>query len=151
VLLGLLLLRRFRNWWYFFTALLCNIIPFFIQQALKTLCDSPRPFKYFHYGTWIHHLYKWPYLTDRSFPSGHSAGAFSLFCFLAFLLPARYRAAGFFFFLLALSVCYSRLYLAAHFFADVYAGSIIGTVITTLMFFVMNKYKDAFFVKSNTA
>ena len=32
VLAGLLLIPRFHNWWYFLTASLCNLIPFFIQQ-----------------------------------------------------------------------------------------------------------------------
>ncbi len=145
VLLALLLIPRFRNWWYFLTALLCNLIPFFIQQMLKIVFDSPRPFKYFHNAPWIHYLYKWPYLSDRSFPSGHSAGAFSFFCFLTLLLPSKYRAAGLIFFLLGLAVCYSRLYLTAHFFEDVYAGSIIGTVSTALIFLVMDKYKGRFF------
>ena len=59
----------------------------------------------------------------------------------------KYNKWGLLFFLLALSVCYSRLYLAAHFFDDVYAGSIVGAVTTTLIFSVMNKYKDRFFKK----
>jgi membrane-associated phospholipid phosphatase len=150
VLAGLLLIPRYRNWWYFLTASLCNLIPFFIQQILKVMFNSPRPFKYFHNAPWIHYLYKWPYLSDRSFPSGHSEGAFSFFCFLSLLLPAKYRVIGVIFFLLALSVCYSRIYLAAHFFADVYAGSILGAVTTSLIFVVMNKYKESFFTKRNT-
>lgn len=144
ILFVLLLIPRFRNWWYFLTALLCNLIPFFVQQILKAEFNSPRPFKYFHNAPWIHYLYQWPYLSDRSFPSGHSAGAFSFFCFLSLLLPGKYSAWGFVFFLLAISVCYSRIYLTAHFFADVYAGSIIGAVTTSVIFVVMNKYRDAF-------
>jgi len=150
VLVALLLSPRFRNWWYVLTALFCNLIPFFLQQILKVVFSTPRPFKYFHNASWIHYLYKWPYLSDKGFPSGHSEGAFSFFCFLSLLLPARYRAFGLIFFLLALFVCYSRIYLTAHFFADVYAGSIIGAAMTLLIFYIMNKYREAFFVKRNT-
>jgi membrane-associated phospholipid phosphatase len=144
VLIGLLIVPRFRNWWYFFTALFCNIIPFFIQQLLKMTFKSPRPLNYFHHAEWIHWNNKWPYLTENSFPSGHSAGAFSFFCFLALLMPKRYQPLGLLFFLLALSVCYSRIYLTAHFFADVYSGSILGTVITTTIFIIMTMYKSRF-------
>lgn len=151
VLLALLAVPRLRNWWYFLTALFCNIIPFFIQQGLKIVFNAPRPFNYLHNDPRIHYLYKWPYLSEKSFPSGHSAGAFSFFCFLALLLPKQYRSVGLVFFLLALAVCYSRVYLTAHFFADVYAGSIVGTVVTTFIFSIMMNYKDRFFTKKGTA
>jgi len=44
------------------------------------------------------------------------------------------------FFIVALLVGYSRMYVAAHFFADVYVGSIVGVVITTLCYVLMTKY-----------
>ena len=147
VLLLLMLIPRFRNWWYFATAALCNLIPFFIQQALKTIFDRPRPRLLYYDRTWMHYLPEWPVYLSRSFPSGHSAGAFSLFCFLSLLLPQRHRVFGLLFFMLALLVCYSRIYLAAHFFADVYAGSIVGAVFTTFVFAIMNKYKGVFYKK----
>ena len=150
VLLLLFAFRRFQNWWYFFAALLCNLIPFFIEQTVKSYFDSPRPINYFRHPPWIHLSPNWPELLYRSFPSGHSEGAFSFFCFLSLLLPVRYRAFGFLFFILALLVCYSRVYLAAHFFSDVYVGSILGTVMCIFIYFVINKIKDLFFKKKDT-
>ena len=150
VLALLMILPAFRNRWYFFNALLCNIIPFFIQQILKSLFNFPRPRLLFYDKLWMHYSPDWPVLLERSFPSGHSEGAFSFFCFLSLLLPPRYNKLGFVFFALALAVCYSRIYLAAHFFEDVYAGSIIGAVTTTLIFSYMAKYKDRFAGKSGT-
>lgn len=141
VLALLMFIPAFRNLWYFFTALLCNIIPFFIQQILKSCFHSPRPHLLYYDRLWVHSLPNWPYLLDRSFPSGHSEGAFSFFCFLSLLLPPRYNKMGFVFFVLALAVCYSRIYLAAHFFEDVYAGSIIGAVTTTFIFSYMTRYR----------
>ena len=118
VLFLLMLIPSLRTRWYFFTALFCNIIPFFIQQTLKSVFDAPRPRLLYYDRPWLHYLPDWPVLLSRGFPSGHSAGAFSFFCFLSLLLPPRYNKLGFVFFLLALGVCYSRLYLAdnAHFF-----------------------------------
>lgn len=141
VLALIMLIPAFRNLWYFFTALLCNIIPFFLEQLLKSLFHHPRPHLLYYDRPWIHSLPHWPYLLDRSFPSGHSEGAFSFLCFLSLLLPPRYNKMGFVFFVLALAVCYSRIYLAAHFFEDVYAGSIIGAVTTTLIFSYMARFR----------
>ncbi len=150
VLLLLLLLPRFRNWWYFITATLCNLIPLLIQQYLKEYFKAPRPRTFFHKSPLMHYLPEWPGLVNNSFPSGHSQGAFSFFCFLSLLLPGKYKKFGFVFFLLGLSVCYSRVYLTAHFFEDVYAGSILGGVLTTVIYSIMYKYKDRFFNKKDT-
>jgi membrane-associated phospholipid phosphatase len=150
VLLLVLAWPAYRNWWYVFTAILCNLIPFFIQQSLKSFFDAPRPLNYFHHATWIHLSPNWPVLLWRSYPSGHSEGAFCFFCFLSLLLPVRYRGFGLAFFILAMAVGYSRVYLAAHFFADVYTGSIIGAVMCTLIYSVMDKLKDRFYDRKGT-
>jgi len=142
VLVLLMVIPAYRTRWYFFSALLCNIIPFFIQQLLKSLFNAPRPHLLYYDRLWMHYLPEWPVLLERSFPSGHSAGAASFFCFLSLILPPRYNKLGFVFFILVLAVCYSRIYLAAHFFEDVYAGSIIGVITTTLIFSFMDKYKN---------
>ena len=142
-LLLIIAIPRFRNWWYILTAIVCNITPLLTQQIMKQIFYHPRPLKYYQHADWIHFIKSdWPELTgNNSFPSGHSQGAFSFFCFLTLLLPSKYRMAGSVFFLLALSVCYSRLYLAAHFFEDVYTGSIIGVITTTVLFSIMSQYK----------
>ena len=145
VLLGLMLLvKQYRNWWFAITAIACNITPLLLQQMMKHFLYHPRPLKFYSHAEWIHfEKGLWPELTgNNSFPSGHSQGAFSFFCFLSLLLPPRYRGLGFVFFCLALQVCYSRMYLAAHFFADVYTGSTIGALTTTLLFSIMYPLRD---------
>lgn len=145
VLLVLMGISTFRNWWYFTTALLCNVVPALITQMLKRMYDSPRPLRYFNDAAWIHVGMDWPRLYHNSFPSGHTTGAFSFFCFLACFLPPRYRFIGIGLFLIALLVGFSRIYLAAHFFADIYAGSIMGTCIALLILMVMNYFRPRFF------
>ena len=145
------LIKKNRNWWYFVTAALCNLVPLLIQQCFKSYFDAIRPMTYFHKAAWIHVLPDWPILVNHSFPSGHSQGAFSFFCFLSLLLSGTNKKAGILFFLLAITTCYSRVYLTAHFFDDIYAGSIIGTVTTTIIFAVMLKYKKHFFKKGTFA
>lgn len=142
VLLLLLGLDRLRNWWYFLTAVLTNVVPAVFIQLVKSGVSAPRPLKFFNNAEWIHILPEWPRLMERSFPSGHSTSAFCLFGLLSMLLPAKYRPLGLIFFICACLVMYSRMYLAAHFFLDVYVGSIIATVFTTVIFAIMSTYKQ---------
>ena len=150
-LIALMIIPALRTVWYFLVALVCNTVPLFTQQILKRMFHTPRPVLYFNRAAWIHHLPQWPELLRNSFPSGHSQGAFSFFCFLSLLLPAKYRASGFVFFVFAMAVCYSRIYLAAHFFDDVYAGGLIGGIFTTLLFAVMNSFRPVKKIKGVTS
>ncbi|GAA4459538.1 hypothetical protein GCM10023093_00670 [Nemorincola caseinilytica] len=136
-LLLLMLIPRLRRWEYFAVAAVVNIVPMLVQQGMKSYFQHPRPLNLYSTAPWLHRLPHWPELYARSFPSGHSEGAFSFFCFITMLLLPRYRPLGLLFFALALGVCYSRVYLAAHFFEDVYAGSIIGAVVSTLCCILM--------------
>lgn len=140
----LILVPSFRNWWYFVTALLCASLPALVSQWVKHWHNMPRPLNYFNKASWIHIMPDWPVLMKNSFPSGHTTGAFSLMCFLSLMLPAKYRAWGLLLFCVALMVAYSRLYLAAHFFEDVYAGSIIGGSVTLLIYTIMKHYQPYF-------
>ncbi len=143
-LLLLMIIPALRTWRYFLSAAACNLVPLALQQWLKRVYHYPRPLNYFHWhdqkAAWLHYLPQWPDLLRNSFPSGHSQGAFSFFCFTAMLLSVKYKWIGFIFFCAAFLVAYSRIYLAAHFFADVYVGSIIGCVLTTLIFSLANTW-----------
>lgn len=148
VLLILLAISSYRNWWYFTAAIFSNILPSILTQVIKRNVGAPRPLKYFEQADWVHSLPIWPQLMENSFPSGHTCGAFTLFTFLAILLKPKYKFWGFVFFLLALLVAYTRMYLAVHFFADVYVGSIIGTLCTIIIIALMNRYQRFFFKRS---
>lgn len=80
------------------------------------------------------------YLFD-SFPSGHSTIAFAFFFSLVFAF--KNNALKTLFFLVALLIGYSRIYLSQHFLGDVFAGSIIGTC-TTLFVFTFAIHKGWF-------
>jgi membrane-associated phospholipid phosphatase len=56
------------------------------------------------------------------------------------ILPYKYRSLGMIFFVLALAVGYSRVYLTAHFVEDVYAGSIVGVFGTLVAYAAMERY-----------
>lgn len=64
------------------------------------------------------------------FLSSHAANSMALATFLAFMLPAqRYRALKIGTFMWAILLSYSRMYLGAHYPADVVGGAIIGALL----------------------
>ncbi len=71
-----------------------------------------------------------------SFPSGHTATVFSLFCLLSLLVKRQWL--GLIFIAMALIGGISRMYLVQHFFVDVYFGALIGVCITTLIFWMFH-------------
>jgi membrane-associated phospholipid phosphatase len=68
-----------------------------------------------------------------SFPSGHTATAFSAFCWIVFF--HKHPLWQFIGFIACLSVAMSRMYLQQHFFIDTFAGSIIGTLCSLLGYY----------------
>ncbi len=81
-----------------------------------------------------------------SFPSGHTAAAFALFFSLSLFVKSK--SIKFLFFIFAVSVGYSRIYLSWHFLSDALAGSAAGVLITTVCYLFINKYKNPFLEKS---
>ncbi len=105
------------------SALLFN----FFVQLLKHTVREYRPVKYFGMFYQDYHLHLVEGVNIHlynSFPSGHSATAFAIFFFLAFLTRRKWLQV--IYLLLALLVAYSRMYLSQHFLVDVVVGSIIG-------------------------
>jgi len=99
---------------------------------------EPRPLTYFE---GIYKLYIVPGLEPNeinSFPSGHSASAFAIFLCLALLVRRVWIKYAFFF--IAALVCYSRMYLSEHFMMDVFAGSLIGVIVSSWVFVVFENY-----------
>ncbi len=72
--------------------------------------------------------------THHSFPSGHTIAAFSIFTVLTMILSKKYKPFGLLFFMVALIVGYSRIYLNQHYPVDVVAGSAVGFISCFLVF-----------------
>lgn len=73
---------------------------------------------------------------DYSFPSGHAAAAFAAATILTFFDKKR----RWFYYLVAISISYSRIYLGCHYFLDVLGGVIIGYIISRLLLFVRGTF-----------
>lgn len=124
---------------YAFIVGVSNFIASLITQILKhtLFVNMVRPKKFFE---GIHDLYFVPGVENylyNSFPSGHSTCAFSLYFALSIIVKNKFLK--FFFFIIALLVCISRVYLSQHFFEDIYAGAIIGVLITFIVYFLSQK------------
>lgn len=77
----------------------------------------------------------------NTFPSGHSATAFSVCLYLSLLIKNRYMK--FTLFLIALFVGFSRIYVSAHFPADVLAGSLIAVFFTILCYTLSRRINNS--------
>lgn len=78
----------------------------------------------------------------NSFPSGHTSSAFGLFFMLSLLLNDKRWSI--LFFIVAVLVGVSRVYLLEHFFRDVYAGSLVGVIVSAVFYltFVRSKFYE---------
>lgn len=105
-----------------------------VVYPIKKLVAAPRPSLFFaencpdvalHQvdGVTLHQMY--------SFPSGHTAAAFSLMLCLTLICRQKTWTAPIFF-VLAVVGAYSRIYLSQHFAEDVCCGAFIGVAATLL-------------------
>jgi membrane-associated phospholipid phosphatase len=74
--------------------------------------------------------------SHNSFPSGHTAAAFTYFTYLAFLVKSPYGKTGLL--VLALLTGLSRIYLAQHFLIDVIAGSVLGVCLAIFGYLIFH-------------
>lgn len=103
----------------------------FLVSLIKKSYNEPRPSVVFqnmdlHYVDGLE-LYK-----NFSFPSGHTAAAFTLFLLLSFFVAKKHYQ--YLFFILATIVAVSRVYLLQHFLIDVYFGALFGVVFGTVLY-----------------
>ena len=124
-------------------------IPSLLSLFIKTrfFNNEPRPVTYFAATPEVlHHVAGVELWKVDSFPSGHTITAFSMALLMVYLFVGGPRRGAAFaegaikpgsrpawllsiaLFIWACSVGYSRMYLAQHFFRDVYWGALIGVV-----------------------
>ena len=141
--LSVLLLLFYRAGWATFLAsnLLLTTL---IVQPIKHIVNAPRPLTWF-----AEHM---PDLTLPlvdgvrmnlwlSFPSGHTATFFALFFSLSVICCAENikgkNILSFLCFLCATFGAYTRIYLSQHFALDIFAGILIATLSTILLYYFL--------------
>ena len=129
----LLLFVKFR---YVIITSIISILSSFLVNIVKNIAHQPRPVEYFktEHLNFVQgvELFHW-----HSFPSGHTAAAFAMFCLFGFFV--RNKLWSVLFFLLALSVAISRVYIFQHFLVDVYFGSMFGVINAIWIYLVLGK------------
>jgi len=97
-------------------------------QILKLIFfpDLNRPAFYFKGIYNIHLIDGIKQLYHYSFPSGHAATAMSIFFSIALFVENKFLKS--LFFIIAIIICYSRVYLSQHFLEDIIVGSLIGII-----------------------
>lgn len=118
--LGLVVSLVWRRWQPFVLVLLADLIADGLASLLKDAFGVHRPAE-------AGDLLGVPH--SRSFPSGHTATSFACATVLAYLVP---RAAPLFF-LLAVAIAYSRLYVGVHWPTDVLGGIVLGVATALLL------------------
>jgi membrane-associated phospholipid phosphatase len=109
-----------------------------LAQTIKRIEKRPRPGLHFSKKPELIHRVEEKLLTGRnSFPSGHTTTAFATFSLLAF--ATRNKFVQLFFFVVAVVVGYSRIYLGAHFAEDVLAGAALGFISSYFLCWLLRK------------
>ncbi len=144
-LLGVLLIYMFfKNKKYFYITIFSSILTFIIVRLLKLFVFAERPITYFKYSCPtdynFHFVEGVKIASYRSFPSGHTATAFLLFFLMTIFFAKQKPIVQLVFFIFALLVGYSRLYLFEHFLIDVAAGAFVAVLSVIISIFFVKKF-----------
>ncbi len=120
-------LWKLRGWRKFLWLVLILISAGILVQTIKYFFPSPRPVAVF---SDIHIL--GPVLRARSFPSGHTTSTFALVSFLSGEFPQL----GTLIWVMAILIGFSRVYVGAHFPADVICGAGLGYLVAKIYIMV---------------
>lgn len=133
---------------YALMVIIAALLQTFFSSSLKELIftDSYRPIKLLSdMVDNIHIVDNVDMHEYHSFPSGHTASAFTAYTLIALVFSRKFTSL--LFFIIAAGVAYSRVYLAQHFVIDVWAGSIIGVFSATTIYWWVINSKSVFFNK----
>jgi len=135
VCLILLFFRFYWAWLVFLSYGASSLVAQFLKKMVFPNFDRPKG--YFGNSVQMQFVDGVEIFSYNSFPSGHTTSAFALACMLALIFPKRWTAVilG----SLAILAGISRIYLAQHFIEDTCFGAIIGTVISTIVFYFYDK------------
>jgi membrane-associated phospholipid phosphatase len=131
VLLYLLFVRFAYVLQFAFASILCGALVSLGKRILFT--DAGRPITYLD-NSLLHFVEGVKVHTHHSFPSGHTATAFTIAVALSLYL--KNRNATVVLLVLATLVGYSRIYLLQHFLLDAAAGACIGSFSVLLMYYL---------------
>ena len=110
-----------------------------VTQLLKRFFIEPNFRPYWELQQTFHQVEGESIKKMFSFPSGHTCTAFLMFLVFAYYYKNHYLS--FVFFIAAVFVGISRMYLYQHFFVDTVVGSFMGVLFTTVLYIVFKRKK----------
>ena len=113
-----------RRWGVFVLVAVAVAVADATAKGLKSLVDVERPSSHFARPEPLV-----PAPHDASFPSGHAATSFAAATILTATVPRFWSL----WFLLAIAIAFSRVYVGVHYPLDVVAGAALGAVIALLL------------------
>lgn len=129
IAIALLLAVVWRRWGVLIVSAASVAIADLVATALKSVIDVERPStRYASPRTLV------PAPHDHSFPSGHAATSFAGATVLSAYAPRYWPA----WFLLAVAIAFSRVYVGVHYPLDVIVGAVLG-VATALLLLVASR------------
>lgn len=140
VLIPLALVMMYRSWMHFIALLLATIIQTIIVQLGKQwlFASVVRPRLFFaEQGIALNFIEGVDVHGFHSFPSGHTAVAFTMAAIL--IMFSSSKSFQWFWFVLAILVGLSRVYIHQHFAVDVFAGSLIGLLSGYLTYLILGR------------
>lgn len=102
--------------------------------------DYHRPSLFFESVKDIYYVKNLEIHAYHSFPSGHTSAAFCVFAFLAF--ASNNKKLGIVFWIIALLISLSRIYLMQHFFIDTYFGALLGTICAGTVYLIFEQNQN---------
>ena len=134
VLIGVLVNKR-----AFVLSLISFTVAGLSAQALKrfVFSDRLRPHAILDYETW-HRVEDFALAENFSFPSGHSAVAFSIA--LSVIVSTSSKAIKGVALCIALVIGFSRMYLLMHFYHDVFAGMLLGLLSAGIVYRLLGRH-----------
>lgn len=140
LIVSLILWRGARFNGYFIAAIIVAILaPTIVTNLLKTYFNAPRPLTVYAQETWMYLIPQYENSYMRSFPSGHTTGAFACMTICTYISQHRSRVLPILLFALALLAGISRMYLLQHFWEDVLWGSIIGVTVSSAVLYIYTR------------
>ncbi|MFZ4261153.1 phosphatase PAP2 family protein [Sphingobacterium sp. HJSM2_6] len=112
---------------YIGSGILCSVLKNLIcnPRPAFSLIDKPD----FHTVPWLSTAYY------KAFPSGHTTSAFAFATCLS--LFCENKKIGYYCTLIACLTAYSRIYLGQHYWEDVWFGSLLGVLFSSIFYFVI--------------
>jgi len=127
------------------TFLIITIVITVIVSLLKNhiFPELVRPVQYFGTTKLLHLVAGYNPPSLGTFPSGHTATIFSVCLYLSII--SKTNGIKLLLFLIAFLVGYSRIYLCAHFPADVVTGAFVGVTVTLFCYYFSRQLKNPWF------